>query len=423
MPDAGQTRDVSLPGSKSIAARALILSEVYKDAILIGRLPDCDDTEELAQALRQFDKSEPGGTYNLGTGGTSLRFFLALAASWPGFEGVIDCAAPLKRRPLGPLVDALRAAGADIECLEREGHAPMRVRGRVLDGTGVRVASGVSSQYASALLMVSPLWKHPFVMEGDAGVSRPYLDMTARMIQEISSVTETRLYYIEPDWSAASYFYELALLSPDRDIMLDSLVPEGESLQGDSACERIFRQLGVETVYPDEGGAILRGSREAIEGLRLPESGPVVLDLNGTPDLVPALAVGLCMTGIRFRFEGIGHLRHKESDRLAVLREELGKAGFEVRDSEDSLEWTGGRCPTDAYVEFDSHGDHRIAMAFSVAAAVRGAVVINGAEAVEKSFRSFYDQLEGVGFKVKYDAPNKRSTQRGEMDSILPLFD
>lgn len=421
MSDAGQTRDVSLPGSKSIAARALILSEVYKDAILIGRLPDCDDTEELAQALRQFDKSEPGGTYNLGTGGTSLRFFLALAASWPGFEGVIDCAAPLKRRPLGPLVDALRAAGADIECLEREGHAPMRVRGRVLDGTGVKVASGVSSQYVSALLMVSPLWKHPFVMEGDAGVSRPYLDMTARMIHEISSITETRLYYIEPDWSAASYFYELALLCPDRDIMLDSLVPEGESLQGDSACERIFGQLGVETVYPDEGGAMLRGSRVAIERLRQRE--PVVMNLNGTPDLVLALAVGLCMAGIRFRFEGIGHLRHKESDRLAVLREELGKAGFEVCDSEDALEWTGGRCLTGSYVEFDSHGDHRIAMAFSVAAAVRGAVLINGAEAVDKSFRSFYDQLERVGFKVKYDTPEKRSTQRGEMDSILPLFD
>lgn len=396
--DADRMQAVSLPASKSIAARALILSHVYGGSILIGSLPDCDDTRELEHALWRFAEAKPGVTYNLGSGGTSLRFFLALAASWPGFEGVIDCSDALRGRPLGPLVDALREAGADIECLSREGHAPMRVIGRRLDGTGVQVAKGVSSQYVSALMMVSPLWRHPFVADTEGEVSRPYIEMTARMIEQIAAIRNTELYYIEPDWSAASYFYELALLQPEREIRLTGLVPHGESLQGDSTCERIFARLGVETRYSDDGSVTLCGEREKIDALRRAGAQPVVMNLNDTPDLVPALAVGLCMAGIRFRFEGIGHLRHKESDRLSVLKEELGKAGFELHAGEDSLEWTGETRTAEDRVVFDAHGDHRMAMSLAVAAAARGEVVVDGAESVDKSFPSFFDQLERVGF-------------------------
>ena len=183
---------VCLPGSKSIAARALVLSYVFGNHTRLTGLPDCDDTRELAAAMELVAAS--GGSqveYNLGTGGTSLRFFLALAASLPGKDSVLDCSDALRRRPLNPLISSLRQAGADIECLGAEGCAPMRVRGKRLSGHGVTVDSGISSQFASALLMVSPLWSSPFLLPDVRGaVSRPYIDMTLRMARAFGRKSE-----------------------------------------------------------------------------------------------------------------------------------------------------------------------------------------------------------------------------------------
>ena len=112
------TAPVCLPGSKSIAARAMVLSYVFGNRTRLTGLPDCDDTRELSAAMALLSQSGDGLTrYDLGTGGTSLRFFLALAASLPGKDMIIDCSDALRRRPLRPLIDALRQAGADIECL------------------------------------------------------------------------------------------------------------------------------------------------------------------------------------------------------------------------------------------------------------------------------------------------------------------
>lgn len=173
MPDCADGRPVRLPGSKSMAARALVICYMLgADTRLLG-MPDCNDTRELSAAfarLRAWKQSDGADIdapvdFNLGEGGTSLRFFLAVAASEPGLTARIDCAEALRRRPLAPLIDVLRRAGADIRCLGEDGRAPLLVKGTRLDGSGIeltpefRAAAGVSSQFVSALMMASIGWK------------------------------------------------------------------------------------------------------------------------------------------------------------------------------------------------------------------------------------------------------------------------
>lgn len=352
--------EITLPGSKSIAARALILDRVYGLGLIFENMPDCDDTRELQSALRALDS---GCRYfDLGTGGTSLRFFTAYVASLPGFECTVDCSDALRHRPLAPLIDALRRAGAEIECLDEEGRAPVRIRGARLNSRNVQVDATISSQFASALMLVSDMGESPVcISESTEMVSRPYIDMTRRMVADFRTFRTAgiRHYVIEPDWSAASYFYEYKLLNHAVEFEMRGLMPPGVSLQGDARCAELFMNRGGN------------------------------MDMRQTPDLVPALAVGLCVAGITFSMSGVANLRHKESNRLAAISEEMTKAGYILEVTDDSLSWCGTRCEPDAAPEFDAHGDHRIAMALWAA----GFRNIRGKESVSKSFPSFFEEF------------------------------
>lgn len=352
--------DITLPGSKSIAARAIILDRVYGTQVMFENLPVCDDTCELQAAFSDFDSG--AHEFNLGTGATSLRFFLAYVASLPDFECQIDCSDSLRRRPLEPLVEALRSAGADIEYLGEKGRTPLRVRGAKLDGSAVSVDCSLSSQFASALLLVSHLWKKPYILPKDMPtVSQPYIDMTLRMISQFEnlSLQPGARYKIEADWSAAAFFIEYVMLHPEVRLYFSNLSSVHESLQGDARCVELFSARGG------------------------------TFDMSRTPDLVPALAVGWCRAGFPFKFTGVSHLRHKECDRLQALAEELAKAGFRLKVDEDSISWEGDCCEQDPDAVFDSHGDHRIIMALWAA----GYRNIRGCENVSKSFPAFFDEM------------------------------
>lgn len=392
---------VSLPGSKSEAARALILQYIYETSfgrrVSVSGLPDCDDTRELSAALARLKAGEGfsvPGEFNLGAGGTSFRFFTALVASLPGFEGVVDCAPQLRRRPLRPLLYALREAGAEIEGEV----APLHIRGKRLDGGGVRCVPGISSQFVSALMMASLLWTTPYCASDVGEVSRPYIEMTRRVMECFPAAST---YIIEPDWSAASFFYELAFLNPNHQIVIERLLPSGESVQGDSACAGIFEPLGVSTNFRSDGSAVI--GRRPGAGWEWGTGYPrVSIDMKDTPDLVPPLAVALAFNGVPFTLRSVGHLRHKESDRLGALREELGKVGIFLIENEESLEYEGSSSHpifTSDTVTFDSHHDHRIGMAMAATAVRLGRVHLAGREAVSKSFPDFFRELRKVGVK------------------------
>lgn len=389
-------KPIQLPRSKSMAARRLILDFIRGCKEGRADLPDCDDTRELSAALQQLKEGVPGSRYDLGTGGTSLRFFIALVASLENFDGIVDCSPQLRRRPLAPLVTALRRAGADINYMEREGYAPIYIKGKKLRGGEVEVFGGVSSQFISALLMASLLWCEPLQLKIDGmQVSQPYVEMTRRMMEDTYSED------IEPDWSAAAFFYELCLMLPGNNVEIESLrIPE-ESVQGDAGCEKLFGLLGVTTNWHSDGKAVLEGDGKIIESMaRMPME--LELDLGKMPDLVPALAVGMAIAGIKYRFYNVGHLRHKESDRLMALQMEMEKIGYSLETGDDFISWNGRKLPVGEDEVIDSHGDHRIAMAFAMASVRTGYLTIDGAECVAKSFPGFFEELGKIGFEVKF---------------------
>lgn len=374
---------IELPGSKSIAARALILNQIYGNHTDLINLPACDDTRELAHALKLMTEN-PGGNlkYDLGTGGTSLRFFIALAASTPGFKGIVDCSDALKRRPHTPLIKALREAGAKIKSFGEEDTPPYYIEGQKLSGLANEPDYSKSSQFASALAMASLLWEKPYIPDlRDISTSRPYAEMTIKMIEEFASQPSS--YLIESDWSAAAFFYEWALLNPGKTIFLKGLLSPNESLQGDSQTAVIFAKFGVQTNY-SKNYTIINASECSISDIEL--------DMRDVPDLVPALACGLCCAGIRFKLDGVANLKHKESDRIAALQMELGKAGYKILYAHGSLVWEGTKIESLQSTDFDSHYDHRIAMAL-LAAGVASPQTIRNAEVISKSFPDFLNQL------------------------------
>lgn len=411
-------REVTLPLSKSIALRAMTLNVVSQ---LLGHgcvanmtLPNSEDIDGMFRAVNIFSDNSGVGTHSvhIGAGGAPFRFFTALAASATGCDVTVTADPALMKRPNAPLFDALRNAGADIKCLGNEGYAPIHISGRLLSPKKVDVDSTISSQYLSALLMAAPLWKGgaiiPFSKEH--AVSQPYLEMTLNLMKKFGcnvEMTEDSLrvsagkctsperFVVEGDWSAASYFYESALLAPGKKIRIKNLYPASESVQGDAACEKIFQMVGVNTIYhPDGSATLLCDSRKRDE---IRESRKVItLNLNGTPDLVPALAVAFCLAEIQFRFEGIAHLRHKETDRMGAVAAELRKLGYLLTTDSDSMSWRGERCEveTDAPT-ISTYSDHRMAMAFAPAALVTGRILIANPDVVKKSYPEYWENLLG----------------------------
>ena len=414
---------VILPLSKSVALRVMTMEAVA--AACTGTspaLPDStgsglnDDIRGMLTALQALKsrKSLKSMTcdINIGEGGAPLRFFTALAASLPGVDVIIRGSERLMERPLAILIDALRAVGADIECLEREGHAPLRIRGRRLRGGEIDIDAGVSSQFLSALMMVSPLWSNPLRLHliGTQPVSQSYLAMTEKVMArygvachhdgdtiEVEHITPSRpqVDVMETDWSAASYFYELATLLPGEEIRIADLTPAAQSLQGDAACAVIFRTLGVNAVYHEDGSATLRCDRELLEAMRsLNGRGELLtLNLNSTPDLTPALCVAFCLADMHFRFTGIAHLRHKESDRIVALIAEMRKLGYHLTTDGTDLAWDGTRTESPEPILIETYHDHRMAMAFAPARLRFPALTIQNPGVVAKSFPDYYDFL------------------------------
>lgn len=408
---------IELPVSKSILIRAMALE--YVDAAKEGRafrplgedLPAgisyaeclCDDTTRFAEALPLL--SRPGAAIEIGDGATPLRFLMAIAAAIPGVDVRILLSPQLGARPHMPLVDALRRLGADISLhyRDREGKniEAIAIKGRKLRGGRISTDPSVSSQFASALTIISSLTDRPLELEfveGKKRVSAPYLEMTRRMAEAVAGGANAYS-LLEYDWSSASYFYEWALLNPGRRIVLPRMLPSGDSLQGDSVLHNIFASLGVESTFlPDS--LVIKGRPR----MKFDFCHPVEIDFTDTPDLLPAVACALCIIERPFCFTGVDHLLHKETNRLEMLKEELDKIDRQLEIKGSCA--TGGLqlvyTPEYGYIDIDkleglaevgfsSHGDHRIAMALAPFAGDN--LSFSGKDAVAKSFPGFWGQF------------------------------
>lgn len=399
---------VALPASKSLIARAMIMNYVGGRAADTG-LGDaadvCDDTRTLGAILAAGLPTD-GATVDVGPAGTAMRFLCALCAATVGTDCLLTGCDRMLHRPIGPLVDALRALGAEVEYAGEEGFPPLRIHGRKLAGGELEVDAAVSSQYISALMMVAPLMAAPLTLKLRGNVqSLPYIQMTADMMCHrgveaevdrdsviIAAGNYTRMSddALEPDWSAAAFWYEIAALTAGW-VTLTGL--RDDSLQGDRQTVGLFERLGVITEFTDEG-AELSSTPDLYSHLDA--------DLSDMPDAVPALAVTACLAGIRFELTGVGALHHKESDRLEALVAELAKLGarLEIESYGTVLKWDGTRRPIHEMPVFDTHGDHRMAMALAPVAVFVPGIVVRDVEVVNKSYPEFWNHLRAAGFTL-----------------------
>jgi 3-phosphoshikimate 1-carboxyvinyltransferase len=379
-----------------------MLNALTPGAAPLERVADCDDTAAMASALA----SPASSAVNIGAAGTAMRFLTAYYACLPGRSVTLDGSPRMRRRPIGQLVDALRSLGAGISYLGEEGFPPLHIEGRRLAGGEVTLTSAVSSQYISALLMAGPLMTDGLTLKIEGGIpSMPYVKMTMEMMDRMGAVavmtadgikvypgtyTAPAEEIAEQDWSAASYWYEIAALSSGSVTLPGLSMP---SLQGDSAIAWMMERLGVVTSEADGGGVELEPSPEMHSRLEL--------DLSDQPDLAQTLAVTSAMLGVPFRLTGLKSLRIKETDRLEALRRELDKLGVVAEvERDDTLAWEGERHPVWEIPAIDTYDDHRMAMAFAPVALYCPGLVVRDIDVVAKSYPGFWDDLRAAGFTL-----------------------
>ena len=403
---------IKLPASKSISNRALIIHALSGGAILPNNLSDCDDTTVIIDALQNNPHE-----INIKAAGTAMRFMTAFLSVKDGEEHVLTGTERMKHRPIGVLVDALRHLGADIKYAGEEGFPPLRIKGRKLEGGLLEVPGNISSQYISALLMIGPTLKNGLTLRltGDV-ISRPYIDLTLWTMREFGADADwsdfetisvapkpykERTYFIENDWSAASYWYEMMVLSTheDDEIRLEGLM-DG-SKQGDSSVRYIFSLLGVKSTFESREEGVpttvtLRHTNRCVPRLEY--------DFVNSPDLAQTFVVCCALKNVHFHFTGLSTLKIKETDRIEAMKKEMRKLGYVIHDKNNSeLIWDGERCMPEIEGGIDTYEDHRMALSFAPASLCIDGLSINNPQVVTKSYPHFWKDIKSVGFEVISD--------------------
>ena len=392
---------ISLPTSKSISNRALMIAALCGGEPQVLHPALCDDTAVMVDALARQE-----GDINVGAAGTAMRFLTAYFAIREGVTVTLDGVERMRHRPIGPLVDALRLLGAHIEYLGQEGFPPLQITGTAMHGGDITMAGDVSSQFISAVMMILPAIGGGSIQLKGNIVSAPYIHMTAAVMRSMgaqvdftgSTIAVGNGYQgndivVEADWSAAAPWYALAALLPQSGITLQGLT--ADSIQGDARLVDLGSRLGIASRF-DAHGVSLDTSRF------IDCCCSNFADMAATPDLVPSWAVLMCLLERSFRMTGVRTLRLKESDRIEALRQELLKLGYVLKiEGEDAISWYGERVAvTTQPPVIDTHGDHRMAMAFAPAAVRFPGLIIRDADVVSKSYPAYWRHLTQCGFTI-----------------------
>lgn len=411
--------EVTLPGSKSLSNRVLLLAALATGTTRITNLLDSDDVRHMLNALRKLGVSYElsddrktcvlqgiGGVFKaadsvelfLGNAGTAVRpLTAALCISRGNFT--ITGEPRMYERPIGDLVDAMRALGADIVCSHNEGYPPLVIQGKNLAGGEVGIKGNVSSQYLTALLMVAPLLSSDLLIrvEGEL-VSKPYIDITLDTMRRFGVTVENRAYqtfvvrggqmYVSPreimvegDASSASYFLAAAAIAGGP---IKVHGTGSASVQGDAKFAEVLRQMGAQVEYSDywiqvTGKGKLRG---------------VDVDLNHIPDAAMTIATAALFADGPTCIRNIYNWRVKETDRLAAMATELRKVGAEVEEGEDYIRIIPPQKIQPATI--DTYNDHRMAMCFSLAAFGDAPITINDPKCTSKTFPNYFEEFAAV---------------------------
>lgn len=399
--------EVEIPPSKSLTHRFLIIAALAPGLSHVRNPLDAEDTILTKDGLKMMGATfevegrdllirGTGGRFSapkreifLGNSGTSLRLLIPVSALGEG-EFVFTGTERLKQRPVGPLLDALSALGA--ECSSNGGFPPAFIRARGLRGGRAKIDASLSSQFVSGLLLAAPLAEQEVQIEVVSLASAPYVDLTVEAMREAGvevgrdgevfvvghgQAYRAGEYLVEGDASSASYFWAAAAITRGR---VRTLGINPASIQGDMGLLDLLVRMGCRVTRGDDWVEVEGGSLRGIDA-----------DMNGMPDMVPTLAVVASFAGGKTRITNVAHLRIKESDRLAAVAGNLSKMGARVEELADGLV-IEGRGPLSG-ATINTHNDHRIAMAFAVAGLRVPGVRVDNPLCVEKSFPAFWDSL------------------------------
>jgi 3-phosphoshikimate 1-carboxyvinyltransferase len=399
---------IALPASKSISNRALILKAVTKQIhqvdISLENLSDADDTLILIAAL-----SDPQGKINIKNSGTCARFLCAYFAAVVGSDIELYGDNRMHERPIGALVNALKVLGADITYLENDTCLPIKIRGKQLSGGTLNIDASASSQFASALMLISPLLSSGLNLNlSKEVVSKSYIEMTVAMMKDFGyALTYQRelnqiefkfalqkpvisTYHIEADWSSAAFFYEAALLSEEAELVLKDL--KLESIQGDAIAVKWFEKLGVSSELVQTGIKICKTNK-------LPTT-LVEFDFTDYPDLAPAIICASAGAGIAMKATGLSSLVHKESNRVLALLQLLQKLHIKTESDGINYIFHDGLQRQFYHGEIlSTEKDHRLAMAFGMLAQYFSLVRLSESNSVIKSFPYFWEESEKIGLE------------------------
>jgi 3-phosphoshikimate 1-carboxyvinyltransferase len=397
--------EISLTGSKSECNRALIISALSQGSVVVENLSNAADTITLNRILNELSQNNlHQQTVDVGPAGTAMRFLTAFLAAKDG-KFLLTGSERMKQRPIGILVEALKAIGADIVYAEQEGFPPIIIQGPLKQSSNkVKIKGGISSQYISALLMVAPTLDEGLTLEIQGELtSLPYVKMTLDMlatagishewsgnnisIKQQEFIDSTLA--VEPDWSAASYWYSIAALADSAHIDLPYL--KNKSLQGDSRIREIMVNFGVKTSSIENG----------IRLNSVPKSfSNEIMDLKDCPDLAQTIIVCAAILGKNLQFTGLETLKIKETDRVLALQNELGKLGVLLTEKNLVYTLNCDKLHLPEKVSFRTYDDHRMAMAFAPLALVIKEVELEDMDVVEKSYPDFWKDLEKAGFTI-----------------------
>lgn len=407
--------EVRVPGSKSITNRALILAALASGRSVISNPLFSDDTFWLMRALvdlgfevfadapgRRIEVVGLGGEIPaeeadvfVGNAGTAARFlppFLALGRGTYRVDGT----ARMRERPVADLVDSLRALGVRVDYEDREGRFPLIVRGGGIPGNTATVSGEKSSQFLSGLLLAAPYSGDGLRLEVSGRlVSRPYVEITARMMRSFGAMVEreggvyrvppgtyrARHYAVEPDASAASYFFAAAAVTGGR-VRVPGLSPD--AMQGDLGFVRVLERMGCQVAF-DAGAVEVRGP-ERLRG--------VDADMGDISDTMMTLAAIAPFADGPTTITNVGHTRHQETDRVFAVARELSRLGVPVEEGEDCLRIIPKGGVRGALVR--TYDDHRMAMSFAVVGLVAGGIRIEDPACVAKTLPDYFGLLEGL---------------------------
>ncbi len=411
--------EIKAPASKSESNRVLIIQALSDINFEIENLSDSDDTIILQKALKTYKSTKLNKitTIDIGDCGTAMRFLSAFLSIQKG-EFILTGSNRIKQRPIGILADALKELGAKVNYYDESGYPPLVIEGSELTGNIIELKGNVSSQFVSALLLIAPVLPHGLsVILKEKVVSAPYIEMTLAIMKHfgIEHIWKSNIikvnhqqykpkkYKVNGDWTAASYWYEMAAFADNVDLKIKGLYKN--QVQGDEIIDKIFESFNVKTTYETDGIRLTK--HKQINSNSLPSSlSTLHLNFSNNPDIAQTLAVTCAGLNQEAHLSGLDNLTIKECDRVEAIISELSSLSFNIiknNKNEIIIKPVINSQISNLKSQISTYNDHRMAMAFAPLALKFGEISIKDHEVVNKSYPSFWKQLKDVGFNIKLE--------------------